>query len=422
MARNQHKYIGLSRSLVVNRYKADALRRKKALRLKGVEPKPGFSLKDFLTEKIWKWIEHSTRHLLGRKHEFKFYNGDDKGVYAIDEQFKNEEIRIALAADWASDTEESIQVGARMKSHEPHFTIHMGDTYYTGEPDEIAENFIGDDSPWPRGSLGSFALMGNHEMYSMAKSYYKILLPAIGMRVTPGGKDFKSQGASYFCLHNDHWLIISLDTGYNSVSFPFVWNSFKSNCQLPDALVQWLATEVKPLAATRGIIFLSHHQYVSAFRSQKNYATPAEQLAKVFGKERSTIWIWGHEHRLAFYQKYASLNGIVAYGRCIGHGGMPVELSEMTVDDNRAGANVLVGFDKRERKKIDDVAIGWNGYALLKLISDQLSIEYYDPNKLLLKEEWKSENGVIKGKVTYFQNDPDFAPRQGKVWNDATKP
>lgn len=420
MARNQNKYIGLSRNLVINRYKADASKRRKALRLKGIQPKPGFSLKDFLKERVWRWIEHSFRHLLGTKHKFQTYTGNDKGLYKIDESLKGQEIRVALAADWASNTEESIEVGARMKSDIPHFTIHMGDTYYAGEPDEIKDNFIGNDSPWPKGSLGSFAMMGNHEMYSMANSYYDDLLKHLGI-FDEVKKKYAGQGASYFCLYTDHWIIIGLDTGYNSVGFPFVWNSFKNNCQLPDELMQWLATEVKPLSETRGIILLSHHQYISGFRLQKNYATPAGQLAKIFGKERATIWIWGHEHRLALYQKYASLNGVVAYGRCIGHGGMPVELRELTVDGMRAGANVLVGFDKRERKIIDQVAIGWNGYALLKVHANNLAIEYYDQQKqLLLDEKWTVENGVISGvSIVPHVDNVGFILQQGKSWNDA---
>ncbi len=420
MARNQNKYIGLSRNVIINRYKADAFKRKRALRLKGVQPKPGFSLKDFLTEKIWKWIEHSIRHLLGRKHKFQTYAGDDEGVYKMNEQ--QGEIRIALAADWASDTEESIEVGKGMKSHEPHFTIHMGDTYYTGEPDEIKDNFFGDNAPWPKGSQGSFAMMGNHEMYSMAKSYYNDLLPTLGI-FDQKKNVYAGQGASYFCLHTEHWLIIGLDTGYNSVSFPFVWNSFKNNCEMPGELIEWIDKEVKPLSKTRGIILLSHHQYVSAFRCQKNYAAPAEQLAKIFGTERSVIWIWGHEHRLAFYQKYASRNGVVTYGRCIGHGGMPVELKELTVNDGSAGANVLVGFDKREREIIDDVAIGWNGYVVMKISGDKLGIEYYDQTKkLLLNETWKTDNGILKGvNITPHENDRDFVLVKGKAWGDAIK-
>src|SRR5258706_9322893 len=130
MARDQKHYIGLSRNVIINRYNADVSRSKKGIALKGIEPTPRFNLKDFLTEQVGKWIEHSVRHLLGRRHEFKFYSEDDKGIYQIDSQNQDAEIRIALAADWASDTEECIEVAEKIDEHNPHFTVHMGDTYY----------------------------------------------------------------------------------------------------------------------------------------------------------------------------------------------------------------------------------------------------------------------------------------------------
>jgi hypothetical protein len=36
------------------------------------------------------------------------------------------------------------------------------------------------------------------------------------------------------------------------------------------------------------------------------------------------LWFWGHEHRLAGYD-LGGTGDLKSYGRCIGHGGMPVE-------------------------------------------------------------------------------------------------
>ena len=57
------------------------------------------------------------------------------------------------------------------------------------------------------GSEGAFALNGNHEMYALGYGYFDHILPKLGVRGSPRG-----QRASYFCLENDHWRIIALDT------------------------------------------------------------------------------------------------------------------------------------------------------------------------------------------------------------------
>ena len=71
----------------------------------------------------------------------------------------------------------------------------------------------------------------------------------------------------------------------------------------------------------RGLVLLSHHGPHSGFESW--FQIPSRQLAKLI--HRPVIWYWGHEHRLAIYDKYRVAGGIETYGRCIGHGGMPVE-------------------------------------------------------------------------------------------------
>ena len=57
---------------------------------------------------------------------------------------------------------------------------------------------------------------GNHEMYALGKAYFKIMLQTLGMR-EPSTGQVRPQKASFFCLENEHWRIIGLDTGYNSV-------------------------------------------------------------------------------------------------------------------------------------------------------------------------------------------------------------
>jgi hypothetical protein len=169
------------------------------------------------------------------------------------------------------------------------------------------------DRAAPMGAKGSFALNGNHEMYADGNGYWKMVLPRMGLKERGNSEWGAGQWASFFCLENKHWRIIGLDTGYNSTRFdwgkvPVLQRSkwlrkttwFKPGCTIPEALFAWLKSAVNPDGDKRGLILLSHHGPHSAFEAW--YQIPAKQLAKVI--HRPVIWFWGHEHRLAIYEKF----------------------------------------------------------------------------------------------------------------------
>jgi hypothetical protein len=259
---------------------------------------------------------------LGRRHPFQTYDGQDgdDGLYRL--HGGSDGIRIALAGDWGTGTDEAFEVAARIRAFRPHYTIHLGDVYYVGDPAEVGANFLGaPDSrypykpcKWPRGTEGAFALNGNHEMMARGFGYFDHILPKLGVRAlvlplvrtkacatpypTPEDQSRSAGGqrASYFCLENDHWRILALDTGYNSIGAPIIEHFLEPDCALPDELIEWLRSLVRPRADDpRGIVILSHHQYVS--RYDNCYPRPAQQLAEFFS--RPVLWLWGHEHRLA---------------------------------------------------------------------------------------------------------------------------
>jgi len=121
----------------------------------------------------------------------------------------------------------------------PHYTIHLGDVYYVGVKDEVEENCLGQPDAnhsftpclWPWGSVGSFALNGNHEMYALGEAYFEVFLPTLGLRPAPGVKP-GGQKASFFCLENKFWRVIGLDTGYNSIGVPILEYILSPSCKL----------------------------------------------------------------------------------------------------------------------------------------------------------------------------------------------
>jgi hypothetical protein len=233
-------------------------------------------------------------------------------------------------------------------------------------------------------------------MYAKGKAYFETLLPTLGLR-DPRSRKQQGQKASFFCLENDYWRMIGLDTGYNSVRrIPFLEKIIPPSCKLPDPLLRWLEGTVKPSADHRGLILLSHHQYYSAF--EDCYETPAGQLAQFVS--RPVLWFWGHEHRLALYGKSRSRGGIEAYGRCIGHGGMPIEDYKKRPNQSKVQEYKLVAYDARRRGLAGSVEIGYNGFLNLTFRRHRLAIDYRDiDGRSLLRETWEVDHttGKLRG-------------------------
>ena len=353
------------------------------------------------------WIPNVAKYWFHKKHKFRDYttHGKGRGIYTLDNR-----VTVSLAGDWGTGTDEAQDVAECIHKFGPDFTIHLGDVYFVGDESEIKENFLGEKtSPynpvtWPLGKKGSFALNGNHEMYATGKGYYNSILPKMGLRDSDaewGG----GQWASFFCLENKSWRIIGLDTAYNATGLDFgkmpvlqksKWlrktTLLKPRCELPEALMTWLGSTVNPDGDKRGLIVLSHHGCYSAFSDW--YQVPARQLARLI--HRPVIWFWGHEHKLAIYDQYNVAGGLKVHGRCIGHGGMPVERgASPDIHDCR-----WLAWDNRRYHNGEKVNAGYNGYANLLLDGTALHIKYYDLNRtLLLTEDWHVDlaTGLIEG-------------------------
>lgn len=111
------------------------------------------------------------------------------------------------------------------------------------------------------------------------------------------------------------------------------------------------------------------------------------------------------------------------YGRCIGHGGMPIELSskEFEKDPGKNGFEKLVFVDRRQMLKTDSYPLGMNGYSIVKLNAAELTVEYYDENGMLFFETWAADgDGGMTGKIFPSPN-PRLQVEKGKTWEDSTK-
>ena len=200
--------------------------------------------------------------------------------------------RIALFADWGTGLYGAPAIAKCIEALDRcDVVLHLGDTYYSGESDEIRDRLVGN---WPQRPAGTInrALNGNHEMYSGGKAYFAALT------------SFFQQPASCFALQNSKWILVCLDTSYQDFD-------------LDQKQVAWVKSIVNA-SGSRKLILFSHHQPFSQLDDQGPNLQIA--LAGLLNTQRIHAWFWGHEHRLVLYDPHPTWG---FKGRCIGHGGFP---------------------------------------------------------------------------------------------------
>lgn len=378
---------GLSRSPADSHLRAASLNPSASL----ARPNP----QEFDTSDIFPWIANWLKTAGSAKHAFEAYpDTGDRGKYDLSGLLAADgSIRIGVAGDWGTGTDVAQQVADSMVSTNPELTIHLGDIYYVGTDNEVQENCLGVNGAfqgvmWRHGSKGSFALNGNHEMYSGGSAYFNDFLPTLGI---PTSQD-KQQLRSYFCLEAPGWRIVGLDTGYNS-------DTVSGDCTLEQPQLDWLQNVVDPIHKPKPTVLLSHHQWFSGF-GDGEYPKPAQQIASFF-KNQQLVWLWGHEHRLAIFYSYQSPGThLSCYARCIGHGGMPLELASAAYPNQEQTQRVEYWDNpdvhpNRFRTLSDGTLVGTNGYAMITIQGSKLTIEYMDADGTsVLKESFAAGGGA----------------------------
>jgi Calcineurin-like phosphoesterase len=200
-------------------------------------------------------------------------------------------LRVGILGDWGSGLYGAPVCAASIQNDpEPYdLLVHLGDVYYSGTQREVTDRFL---ELWPRTGAINRACNSNHEMYSGGYAYFRLTL-----------KRF-AQPASYFALHNAHWLLVGLDSAYQEAS-------------LAHDQVAWLQGLLAN-AGDRHVVLFTHHQPFSWAETVKG--TLASQLAAPLTNRRIFAWYWGHEHRCVVYDAHPRWG---LRGRCVGHGGYP---------------------------------------------------------------------------------------------------
>jgi hypothetical protein len=349
----------------------------------------------FFRRAICKWAEEYLKHIFQSRRPLPSYSSGHTGIYRLPDK-----VLVAIASDWGTGTASAYKVADEMRKADPDVTIHLGDVYYSGTEEEYRDYFMAPGC-WPLGKLrpgsaadanGTYVLNANHEMYSGGRGYFDVALPGF------------HQEASYFCLENDYWRIVALDTGYHCTRGlkKILAVIFGDKTRLDDATIAWLDNVIFPDPTNRRpVILLSHHQWFSAF-DDRDYPTIGEQLQPYLN--RVALWFWGHEHRFAGYAGFAP-KGTAVRARCIGHGGMPIELGW-----KRKKLTAAVFSDQRlAGTSADGTRIGFCGFALLGFRAERLEITYIDENgQPLVREIWTTRDRALHGSAELLHKAPGF--------------
>ncbi|HVE59859.1 MAG TPA: caspase family protein [Pyrinomonadaceae bacterium] len=287
---------------------------------------------------------------------------------------------VGIVADWATGEPEAIEVLRQVAGFSPQVAIHLGDIYYAGTDHEVQNYFY---QPWvdilkpAETGVLSLALPGNHDLYAGGEPFYRL----IDQLAELNGID--ERPASYFCLRNDDWQLIGLDTALHD-------RLIGGPTRLENSEVEWLREKMENSGGRRTIL-LSHHQLFSANDQfdGRSYNDPLYQQLKPFLPQVDS-WLWGHEHDLVIFDKYdfkdaaGNVETSLTRGRCIGGSAFPVGNFEMPSEPKNAD----VSFNRQ-------VALSKGGafyqhcYTMIKFNGRQATVYYYedrDGGRILFEE------------------------------------
>ena len=295
--------------------------------------------------------------------------------------------RIALVSDWGTGASPAMEVLKNINESHPDIFIHLGDIYYSGTPLECQVNFLDPINNIIRSkdNIPVFTISGNHDMYCGGVGFYN-LIKILNQHPI-------QQKASFFCLRstNEKWQILGLDTGLHDNNPAGVGGAVT---HLEEDEIEWHCERIREFSGRT--ILLSHHQLFSAFSPigsavQGKRSAYNPHLLKAYNSmnadNKVSAWFWGHEHTLGIYKDFVGLK----YGRCIGHGAVPVSVVDKIYDvlpDLDNAPELVEGCELKTQGGVYN-----HGHTILKLDGEICTAEYYEAssrgNNLIYREEIK---------------------------------
>lgn len=284
--------------------------------------------------------------------------------------------RVVIVGDWGTGLPGAVAVAQQMRKwladacdRERH-VIHLGDVYYCGWREEYEHRFL---RYWPvepdEREILSWALTGNHDMYSGGHGYFGFLLHDPRFRGHWRGDPTKQPPSSHFSIENDHWQMLGLDSSYAEHDFA-------------GSQEQWLTEK---LLADRRTMLLSHHQPVSAYAKNVPQVMAEKVQAALPAGRSIDAWLWGHEHRCTVYENPAPY---LKFGSCSGNGGVPLLLPDPPLSAQSAGPGYAPASWTYQGAEVVD-GNDWLRFGFLVLDFDgpHLRLRYVDEHNTVVHSE-----------------------------------
>lgn len=280
-----------------------------------------------------------------------------------------QKIVVALFGDFGSGLYYSKFIAKKIAEFQPHYAIHLGDVYYAGRSTEFENNFQKPLDPLLKTSQ-VFALNANHEMMSGGFPYFGYLNYK---RSTKRGWVEQDQEGSYFCIRNENYQLIGIDTAYHGKGH--------NNEKLQSWLGQRLH-EGKNVSPKRMNILLSQNEPYSL--GQEKLSGLYHDLKQFIDDKLIDFWFWGNTHYGALFGKTDKLPFV---GGCLGHGGHPIYREDIEKDTQKhrdllsKKKNVTpinwVELTPRFPNGIRP-ELGNNGFCMMELEKGTVRLTYYD--------------------------------------------
>ncbi|MBL8213663.1 MAG: metallophosphoesterase [Bryobacterales bacterium] len=226
--------------------------------------------------------------------------------------------RVILFGDWGSGVPRAVATARHIKrlltekpDYEGH-AIHIGDIYFAGFGYEYKQRAL---PFWPGTDGHSWAIAGNHDMYTGGAGFLNDFL---------ADPKFSAQQAKHwFVLENDNWQIFGLDSAY---ALP---GATGQRGELAGTQAQQVH-QIRTASPGKGGILLTHHQpfNVSAGAFEIHSPKMVDALQPVLHANLVRGWFWGHEHDAAVYKPWNN----VAYPCLTGHAGVPEAFKQRSLD------------------------------------------------------------------------------------------
>jgi hypothetical protein len=275
---------------------------------------------------------------------------------------------VALFSDWGTGYYHSRYIARHIVHLGAAQAVHLGDVYYTGTSSQFAEHFNPVLDPVVR-ALPFYAMNANHEMDSHGIAYLQFLEIKRSLGGTPGFAP-QPQETSYFCLSNDAYQVIGIDTAFH-----------RNGRYKDDVLRLWLRDRLEAgQSAGKITVLLSQNE---PYGPSGGDSVRAREFRDLYTKDLKPIteglvhaWFWGDEHYAALYEPNDDAPFV---GSCIGHGGYPY--GRMTLDSGPGDVTRAVWAETEARFPPDTGQRqdrGNNGFCLLTLESSGILLTYWD--------------------------------------------